>query len=443
MSLTKATYSMISGACINVLDYGAVGDGTTNDTTAIQAAITAALAGCGVVYFPKGTYAYTSATTFLIDPFTAQKSLTLIGDGPQNTVFNLNANNKIFTVNSGENGSGPSFMFNVKGISFSLVTPATNSAATCFYVCRTANDWGAHFYFEDCYFNNFSYAAVWGVRCFNSGAKRTIFHGASVYHNGSVSNPTGFDDACVRLWGADGTLTLQDHSFSNEARFEQCHFRDTRIGFDGWNVVGSFNECTFTEVCYGLIVRPNPTSGVYGNVSSLEKGGYGLCQVSVRTCWFEDIPQYAYANVDLNFVTAALINPSIRAVFNITIQDTYIANCASLTAVGVQTNLSVTGNFDAALMSTSLGQVSCATATWVPIFQPSPACVYILIVRIFNVASAQTSATATLFNSFFDLTMLNKAVGSAIDLRVTYPNIEVQQTTGSTQLVDYSVIRML
>ena len=138
-----------------------------------------------------------------------------------------------------------------------------------------------------------------------------------------------------------------------------------------------------------------------------------------------------------------MINPSIRAVFNITIQDTYIANCASLAAVGIQTNLSVTGSFDAALMSTSLGQVSCATATWVPIFQPSVACVYILIVRIYNYASAQTSATATLFNSYFDLTMLNKAVGSAIDLRVNYPNIEVQQTTGSTKLVDFSVIRML
>lgn len=60
MSLTKVTYSMIQGAVVNVLDFGAVGNGVANDTAAIQAAVTAVVAaGGGTVFFPAGTYLLT------------------------------------------------------------------------------------------------------------------------------------------------------------------------------------------------------------------------------------------------------------------------------------------------------------------------------------------------------------------------------------------------
>ena len=57
MALTKASYSMITGAYVNVLDYGADNTGATNTTTTIQAAIDAAeTAGGGTVYIPSGDY---------------------------------------------------------------------------------------------------------------------------------------------------------------------------------------------------------------------------------------------------------------------------------------------------------------------------------------------------------------------------------------------------
>lgn len=65
MSLTKATYSMIKGAPVSVLDFGAVGDGVTNDTAAIQAAVNAAEAISGCVYFPAGTYLVSTFATAL------------------------------------------------------------------------------------------------------------------------------------------------------------------------------------------------------------------------------------------------------------------------------------------------------------------------------------------------------------------------------------------
>lgn len=58
MSLTKAHNRMIQGAPINILDFGAVGDGVTDDKASIQAAINAAggLTNSNTVIFPEGNY---------------------------------------------------------------------------------------------------------------------------------------------------------------------------------------------------------------------------------------------------------------------------------------------------------------------------------------------------------------------------------------------------
>jgi hypothetical protein len=77
MALTKTTYSMIQGAPVNVLDYGAVGDGVIDDSAAIQAALDAAGAYSdgGTVVLPSGAYDCASTT------ITVPQKVTLYLDG--------------------------------------------------------------------------------------------------------------------------------------------------------------------------------------------------------------------------------------------------------------------------------------------------------------------------------------------------------------------------
>lgn len=88
MSLTKVSYSVIKNAPVNVKDYGAKGDGVTDDWAAIQAAInstldpsatspyTNKLGTGGVIYFPAGRYRISQSITI-------PNATTLVGDGRQ------------------------------------------------------------------------------------------------------------------------------------------------------------------------------------------------------------------------------------------------------------------------------------------------------------------------------------------------------------------------
>ncbi|MFO0476592.1 MAG: glycosyl hydrolase family 28-related protein [Alphaproteobacteria bacterium] len=80
---------------VSVKDFGATGDGVTNDTTAIDNAIAAVnSAGGGVVYFPPGTYATTTGITLgngsASAPSTKDNRIRLVGASYGSTTSKIN-----------------------------------------------------------------------------------------------------------------------------------------------------------------------------------------------------------------------------------------------------------------------------------------------------------------------------------------------------------------
>jgi hypothetical protein len=105
MALTKATYSMITGAWANALDYGADPTGATDSTTALQNAINSGLP----VYIPEGTY--------LTDVLTARtgQGFQFIGAGAGKTIFQeRTANTGILKNPNGIQFNGRIGQFSIK-----------------------------------------------------------------------------------------------------------------------------------------------------------------------------------------------------------------------------------------------------------------------------------------------------------------------------------------
>jgi hypothetical protein len=93
MALTKAHNRMIEGAAANVKDFGAVGDGVTDDTAAIQAAIDYATGRGATILCPQGTYLISSTLSWPVD-----WPVILKGEGVETTHINYTGSSDLFDM---------------------------------------------------------------------------------------------------------------------------------------------------------------------------------------------------------------------------------------------------------------------------------------------------------------------------------------------------------
>lgn len=234
--LTKATYSMISGAPVNVLDFGAVGDNIADDTAAIQAAIDAvAASGGGYVFFPTGTYKLTDA--LVVDTGIYTRGIILFGEG-RNTILNQVGTNKD-AVHFGTT----QFLQNSGIRDMQIVCSATSGHCINFvYGCTTCFvtnvDMGQ---------NNPSKSILYGnYTSFGGGVYDTKFSGGSWYL-AETSTAPGV------AFTANGTI-FNENIFENlrcyNAKTLQFFYISTTTTPDIWLINNTWKNINF-EICNG------------------------------------------------------------------------------------------------------------------------------------------------------------------------------------------------
>lgn len=230
MSLTKVSYSMINGSPVNVLDYGAIGDGTTDSTSAISTALNS---GASEVVIPQGT--------FIVSAITVTSSTLRRVSGP-GTLKLKNAANTFMLTLTGTNElvfDGVNFDGNKANQSGGT---SVNRSSYILINLTDATTVGTQF--RSCKFSNAYYGAV-----INNGGIRTLIDGCWFYSCGMTSK--------------DGTC---------DAIFNGTSAQGTRI-VNNW-----INDCSDYGVACdtsGIIVQNNVISNCFAGVGSLTRGAIG------------------------------------------------------------------------------------------------------------------------------------------------------------------------
>jgi parallel beta-helix repeat protein len=145
-SATTSTVNANGGQVFDVKTYGAVGDGSTDDTAAIQSAITAASATGGTVFFPPGVFVLPSLLTCK-----SLNNVSFQGSGKSTTILK-----SAIPVNFPPRGGGPTMLgfWNCANFSIRDITFDNNNIITALRSCMVSVSGSTNFRFSNCAFIN-------------------------------------------------------------------------------------------------------------------------------------------------------------------------------------------------------------------------------------------------------------------------------------------------
>ncbi|MCI4463703.1 MAG: hypothetical protein JHC30_06000, partial [Caldisericum sp.] len=290
---------ILSGSVYNVKDYGAKGDGTTDDRTAIQSTINAcSSAGGGIVFFPKGRYLlssfYDSTNHFMLQP---KSNILFMGVGA----------GSVITVANGLNNSGDFYIFadtsnTINNIGFYNLTfdmngtnnlvPQSNpykmNAAIYIY-------YGSNIWVEKCSFLNNAgqQSVVLGANVNTNPISNAIINNCSfnTFAGGVAGNTYQVDHSAIYAVGKDIHITnnyFYNPSPSPNATAIEIHTNNCVVSK---NIIDSVHTGVIISANVnnidGTIISDNVMTGIYTGVALDSATGYTIGQVLVSNNIFE------------------------------------------------------------------------------------------------------------------------------------------------------------
>lgn len=385
---------------VSVKDFGAVGDGTTDDTAAIQAALNAA----AVVFAPTGVYKISGAITI-------PSQRRLYGDGMDRTVFrasnaaaafvNATVNHNLIVLEDftfdGNNLTSVGITLGVAGSVGTLPSSSSDhfqnvKVAQCtshgvvMYYCQYA-------LFENCIFTTNGGYGLYLVDCSVIGANACLF----------TSNKTGLVMGGILIGGADSIFTdcrfygpysgaaegylILDNCFN--LTFQACYFEHeiahsqplVRISRSDYPITSNifFNDCNFVglsfatdliSISYGRRIKFTnctafvPTAGYYILKVTDASATVQIADCYVNTSYSTFTTQYWTENA-LAISTVATTNLKDssyqQGTVDLTITDgTHNAamNAKTCTWVKVGKMVTITGNLSTTAMTGVAGNLN-------------------------------------------------------------------------------------
>ena len=297
-------WTTVGGDTVSVKDFGAVGDGVTDDTAAIQAAVN--YAGSGTVTLPNGTYLVTDTITVL------ESGLVIVGDGNSvfsTTILNGTTNKPAFTIGDGT----ARFQGGLFCVAFIQKTGIAAVAGNCavkfqnmeqYTVSNVSayNNAGSRLYdgfkFDSCVqvvVDNLSVAEVLNTGVLLSGdcidcyftSCRSDANGARGWR---ITDCQGLYFTSCTAYGNDGSAWLLDTAGPNG---NQNHFYENCVGdtsgSHNWNILqlkqSVFSNC-WAATQQSPVVNPNAIGMVlngahvkalrFSNLTAIFNNGHGV-----------------------------------------------------------------------------------------------------------------------------------------------------------------------